>query len=290
MSYNNKYAEYGIALSFACFVNGWTEAGGFKKDFDITTCAIGVVSAGLGKQVPFVFKYVKKYSSYSVSKLKTGLAKLNITGQQADEIIEKIKNSTDNILFFKEGEALSVYINKQGKSFNCVVESVRPGTNGKYVVMGRSMDPVKKVADDLKVLVGNDNVRILDDAYLGGQKFKLNDYDYTLPSGKKVSYKAGYKIYDKNNNVKYTLKGNDEWTVDMAWNDMVNNPVYDDIKDANGYINNIDDLKNLPMYKLNKQWIEKMKNEGYEVINIGNPTSEPTQSLFFDMEKSIMDF
>ena len=37
------------------------------------------------------------------------------------------------------------------------------------------------------------------------------------------------------------------------------------------HTNSYDDLKNLPMYKLNKQWIEKMKNEGYEVINIGTP-------------------
>jgi len=95
LTINNKYAEYGVTVSFACFVNGWSNAGGFKDDFDATSCAIGVVGAVLGKQVPLVFKYLKKYASYSVSKLKTGLAKLNITGQQADEIIEKIKNSVD---------------------------------------------------------------------------------------------------------------------------------------------------------------------------------------------------
>lgn len=76
----------------------------------------------------------------------------------------------------------------------------------------------------------------------------------------------------------------------MAWNDMRYNPAYDDIKDAEGFINNVDDLKNLPMYKLNKQWIEKMKDEGYEVINIGNPTNEARKSLFFNMEKSTMGF
>jgi TANFOR domain-containing protein len=95
LTINNKYAEYDVTVSFACFVNGWSDAGGFKDDFDVTNCAIGVVGAVLGKQVPLVFKYLKKYASYSVSKLKTGLAKLNITGQQADEIIEKIKNSVD---------------------------------------------------------------------------------------------------------------------------------------------------------------------------------------------------
>ena len=132
-------------------------------------------------------------------------------------------------------------------------------------------------------------VRILDDAYLGGQKFKLGDYEYTLPSGKKVSYKKGYKIYDDEDEVKYILEGNDEWTVDMAWNDMVNNPAYREIK-KNGFVNNVDDLENLPMYKLNKQWIEKMKNEGYEIIDIGNPLNIKEESLFYKLEKFIMNF
>ena len=34
----------------------------------------------------------------------------------------------------------------------------------------------------------------------------------------------------------------------------------------------------------------KMKDEGYEVINIGNPTNEARISLFFNMEKSTMGF
>ena len=219
--------------------------------------------------------------------LKKGLDDPALTKTQKDGL-RKVLGETEDIIQFSKGEALSVFVNKEGKSFNCVVESVRPGTNGKYVVMGRSMEPVSKVADDLKAL--GLEVRILDDAYLGGQKFKLGDYDYTLPTGKKVSYKKGYEIFDKDGKVKYTLTGNDEWTVDMAWNDMRYNPAYDDIKDAEGFINNVDDLKNLPMYKLNKQWIEKMKDEGYEVINIGNPTNEARKSLFFNMEKSTMGF
>ncbi len=193
-------------------------------------------------------------------------------------------------IVFKQGEALSVYLDASGVAHNCVVVNVRPGTNGKYVIIGRSMGPVNKVAQDLENLVGKGKVRVLDDAYLSGQTFKLGDYDYVLPSGNKVSYSKGYKIFDKNGNVKYTLTGNDNWTVDMAWNDMVNNRAYREIKNSIGIIDDINYLENLPMFKLNRKWIEKIKADGYEVINISNPTSVESESLFFNMEKLIMNF
>lgn len=102
------------------------------------------------------------------------------------------------------------------------------------------MGPNKKVAQDLENLVGKGNVSILDDAFLNGQTFRLGDYDYVLPSGKKLSYEKGYQIFDEYGHVKYTLNGNDNWTVDMAWKDMANNPVYNEIKDANRLITSIE--------------------------------------------------
>lgn len=43
------------------------------------------------------------------------------------------------------------------------------------------------------------------------------------------------------------------------------------------------------MYKVNKQWIEKMKNDGYNIIDIGDPLNigEKT-SLFYNLEKKTM--
>lgn len=179
---------------------------------------------------------------------------------------------------------------QRGEKFNCIVENVRTGTNGKYVIMGRSMGPVRKVAEDLKALVGNDNVFILDDAYLNGMKFKLDDYEFILSTGKKISIQEGYPLYNYKGDIIGTLAKNEEWTVEMAYNDMRWNPSYKGIKDDNGMINNISDLKNLPMFKINNNFITIMKSNGSEILNIGNPTNELAKSLFFDMEKDVMGF
>lgn len=42
------------------------------------------------------------------------------------------------------------------------------------------------------------------------------------------------------------------------------------------------------MYKINKQWIEKMKSDGYTIIDIGNPLSNSVESMFYNMEKGVM--
>lgn len=116
------------------------------------------------------------------------------------------------------------------------------------------------------------------------------DYEYTLPNGKKIEYKKGYKIYDDYNNVKYELKGNDEWTQDMAYNDMKNNPVYKQIKNSDELITDINELRNLPMYKVNENFITIARDNGYTILNIGNPLNLSEESLFFKMEKIKMGF
>ena len=98
ISYNSKWLTYGISLPLACFVNGWSDESGFKEDFDFETCAIGIVGTGLSKQVPLLFKYTKKFAKYSTVRLKKGLARLNISGRQADEVIKTIKKSADDAI------------------------------------------------------------------------------------------------------------------------------------------------------------------------------------------------
>lgn len=44
------------------------------------------------------------------------------------------------------------------------------------------------------------------------------------------------------------------------------------------------------MYKINKQWIEKMKVDGYTIIDIGNPLSNDMESLFYNLEKRTMQW
>lgn len=45
------------------------------------------------------------------------------------------------------------------------------------------------------------------------------------------------------------------------------------------------DIPNTLMYKANQQWVQKIINEGYEVIDIGYPAGQNLgPSLFYNME------
>ena len=44
------------------------------------------------------------------------------------------------------------------------------------------------------------------------------------------------------------------------------------------------------MYKLNKYWIEEMKNLGYEIIDTGYKLKILNESPFYYMEKDILNF
>lgn len=130
---------------------------------------------------------------------------------------------------------------------------------------------VDECAKELEEIVGERNVVILDDRYLNGMKFHLDEYNIKLPSGKIITHPAR------------------EWSVTEAWEDMVRNKSYEEIK-VNGLIVNIDDLQNIPMYRINKQWIEKMKADGYTIIDVGNPLGNDMESLFYNLEKRTMQW
>lgn len=39
------------------------------------------------------------------------------------------------------------------------------------------------------------------------------------------------------------------------------------------------------LYKENEKWVNKLKSEGYEIQDIGNPNKVIESSIFYDMEK-----
>lgn len=134
------------------------------------------------------------------------------------------------------------------------IVQIRQGTNGKYAVVGRQMaNHVNDVASQLQ----NEGkiVEILNDDYL---------------------------------NYSFNIEGQ-EWTVNSAWNDMVTNPNYDNYKDLNGFIT-AEYIELIPMYKVNKKWVEKMVNEGFTIIDIGYPQGVTTESLFYNMEISTINW
>lgn len=130
------------------------------------------------------------------------------------------------------------------------IVQVRQGTNGKIAVIGRQMDDhVNNVAAHLKNNQGL-QVEILDDAYLN-RTFNIDGV---------------------------------EWTVNSAWDDMMNNGVYDYMKDpVTGHIK-AEYIEQIPMYKLNKQWVEYIQTEGFTIIDIGYPQGLTKESLFYNME------
>lgn len=131
-----------------------------------------------------------------------------------------------------------------------VIQKVRPGTNGKIAVIGRRMPGhVEDVAAALKA------------------------------EGKQVEI---FSELDQKNNL-FNIDG-----VNKSWDDIA-----DDFKNTNGqYLTSngkiLDsELPKTMMYKANKIWVDKLKAQGYTVIDMGYPVGQNLQqSVFYNMELS----
>lgn len=127
---------------------------------------------------------------------------------------------------------------------------VLPGTNGKIAIIGRKMTIVEKVAKELEAR---------------GYKVELFNADSQKNTIFKIDGKDKYwdEISDDfGNQDKYLPRTDKGWVTDEK-------------------------IPETDMYKANKEWAEKLKNEGYEVIDVGNPENAPT-SIFYDMEQDII--
>jgi hypothetical protein len=131
-----------------------------------------------------------------------------------------------------------------------VVQKVRPGTNGKIAVIGRRMlGHVEDVAAALKA------------------------------EGKQVEI---FSELDQKNNL-FNIDG-----VNKSWDDIA-----DDFKNTNGQYQTSNgkilesELPKTMMYKANKIWVDKLKAQGYTVIDMGYPVGQSLpQSVFYNMELS----
>jgi hypothetical protein len=150
------------------------------------------------------------------------------------------------------------------------IVNVRAGTNGQIAIIGKNMESVKQVADEL--IKQGKNVIILDDNYLKGMTFHLDAYDAVFSDGTKAHYSAK------------------DWTVKEALLDMSDINNYKGIKDVNGYITIYEDIVQIPMYKIDEQWMNIIKNNGYDVLDIGNPLNTSNTSFFYNLEKIIMNW
>lgn len=95
-----------------------------------------------------------------------------------------------------------------------------------------------------------------------------------VAEGKQVEL---FNTFYQQNNV-FTIDG-----VDKTWSQITTE--FDDLKNQYGNIpDNV--LQNSLMYKANKVWAEKIKNQGFTILDFGNPTNETTQSVFYNIETS----
>ena len=182
-----------------------------------------------------------------VSKIKNALKAIRqSTKSQLDELNQALVTKARGAGVKGAGSVFKDGDNIVGKT----IVQVRQGTNGKIAVIGRQMDDhVNNVAAHLKNNQGL-QVEILDDDYLN-RTFNIDGV---------------------------------EWTVNSAWDDMVKNPIYKDMKDpVTGHIK-AEYIEQIPMYKLNKQWVEYIQTEGFTIIDIGYPHGLTSESLFYNME------
>ncbi len=145
-----------------------------------------------------------------------------------------------------------------GKFFNVgdniagkVIQKVKVGTNGKVAIIGRKM---LGYVEDVATTLRNE--------------------------GKQVEI---FSELDQKNNL-FNIEG-----VNKSWQDIVEdfeNKYSQYLTNDKGWILD-SELPKTMMYKANKIWANKLKSQGYTVIDIGYPSGQNLpQSVFYNMELS----
>lgn len=80
-----------------------------------------------------------------------------------------------------------------------------------------------------------------------------------------------------------------DWTINEAIIDMEKSRYYTTRDITTNFIPN-SDISVTPMFKYNELWIKHVKSNGYEIIDIGYPQGKITESIFFNMERSVLNF
>jgi hypothetical protein len=131
-----------------------------------------------------------------------------------------------------------------------VILKVRNGSNGKIAVIGRKMaGHVETVGASLKS--SGFEVELFNAEYQSGNIFNIGGRDYTW---------AEIETDFRNLNNQYSV-------------------------DVNGWITN-EELPNTLMYKANEIWANKVRNQGYTIIDMGVPPGVSTPSVFYQMEQT----
>ena len=207
------------------------------------------------------------FTAQTVHALKTGLSSLTDvltrwknTTRSADEIaviegnvgkiVGKITNTTSEVTI--AGKIIRVGDEYAG----ITIKQIKPGTNGKIFIVARQMNPITKVADELANQLGADNVEIFAKGASGTTECRF------LYQGKKYLNKDFQDFLDDLELGDYDryLSGTLEKQV-----------VYEKVLDTK-------------LGKLNQAVIDEKIQQGYTILDLGNPNNVSTPSGFYDME------
>ncbi|GAA0873424.1 hypothetical protein GCM10009117_25710 [Gangjinia marincola] len=131
------------------------------------------------------------------------------------------------------------------------IKQIRQGNNGKTAIIGRKMDGhVNTVAEELSSQ--GKQVEVFNDTYQAGKTFDIDGKAHTWQD-----------LADDFNDLSKYSRNEKGWIIDS-------------------------DLHNTVMYKANKQWADKLIEEGFEVLDMGYPTGVNSESIFYNMELGII--
>jgi hypothetical protein len=134
------------------------------------------------------------------------------------------------------------------------VQRLRAGTNGKIFIVARQMDPVTKVADEMTSIFGTENVEIFSQGatecrfLYQGKKYLNTDFASLLDDLKNSTQYDRYLSGEFEGQVKY------------------------------------EKVLETKLGKLNEAVIDEKIQQGYTIIDLGNPNNVTTPSGFYDME------
>lgn len=131
------------------------------------------------------------------------------------------------------------------------IKQIRSGSNGKIAIIGRRMNGHVEEVEKALASQGK-KVEVFNSKYQKDIQFDID--------GKKLSWDDIEADFSDLSKYKRNDKG---WILD-------------------------EDLPNTYMFKANKQWADKLKIEGYEILDIGYPANVTSESVFYNMELNIL--
>lgn len=166
------------------------------------------------------------------------------------KIVGEISNSTSEVTI--AGKIIRV-----GDEFaGITIKQIRPGTNGKVFIIARQMNPITKVADELVLKFGADNVEIFAKGASGTTECRF------LYQGKKYL----------NDDFEVLLKDLEIGNYDRYLNGPLEKQVV------------YEKVLATKLGKLNQAVIDEKIQQGYTILDLGNPNNVTNPSGFYDME------